>query len=133
MADESYMRSVGPVHVWRCTEAIDPKAGFIFKTIGDPNGRCVEIAAGREQLLLDRRLARQVAEAILAVCGPAEEEPADLVAADVLTAVYNEEGDLTGFAPYVGRPQEDRKAFFERMRADAGYPPSTLLEIAARG
>jgi hypothetical protein len=82
---------------------------------------------------MDRRLARQVALAILEVCGPAEEEPADLASADVVTAVYDEEGELTGFAPYVGRPQEDRKAFFERMRADAGFPPSNLLEIAARG
>jgi hypothetical protein len=31
----AYVRDVGSVRVWRCTEAIDPKAGYIFRTIGD--------------------------------------------------------------------------------------------------
>jgi hypothetical protein len=81
---------------------------------------------------MDRRLARQVALAILEVCGPAEEEPADLATADVLTAVYDEEGVITGFAPYVGTPaaggpQGLLRADARRQGLPAQQPPGDRL------
>lgn len=97
------IRHVGPITIWRCTEALDPRAGYTFRTISDSFGRCVEIASGRNTLLLDRRLARQVAAAILEICGPAEAEPRDLMEIEVLELVYNDEGQVSGFQPFQGR------------------------------
>lgn len=127
------MLSVGPITVWRCTEAVDPRSGYTFRTIGNADGRCIEIATSQNAMLMDRRLARQVAEAILAICGPAEELPTDVATADMVEVVYDERGALVGFQPYVprtGSSLSDAKAFVDKVRADKGLPPSSLLDLA---
>lgn len=131
---EAY-RSLGPISVWRCTEAVDPKSGYAFRTIGNADGRCVEIAAGRNTMLMDRRLARNLALAILDICGPAEELPSDLATADLVEVVYDDAGVVTGFQPYVtrtGSTLSDVKAFVDKVRADKGLPASTLLELMSK-
>lgn len=128
----SFIRDVGPIRVWRCTEAVDPKSGYSFRTIGNPDGRCIEIASPAHQLLMDRRLARQVAEAILDICGPTEEQPADVATADMVQVDYDALGVIVGFSPYVpdsGSLAEDRRAFVAKVRADKGLPPSNLFDL----
>jgi hypothetical protein len=135
VSDEPFILNVGPLRVWRCTEAVDPKSGYTFRTIGNPDGRCIEIVAPRNTMLMDRRLARQMAEAVLAICGPAEELASDLAEAEIVEVMHSEEGVVIGFRPYVsrtGNPMSDAKAFVEKVRADKGLPPADLLDIAAR-
>lgn len=131
MADD-ISRQVGPIRVWRCTEAIDPKVGYTFRTIGNPDGRCVEIITSQNSMLMDRRLARQVAEAILEICGPAEVQPSDQEEADMVEVVYDANNQsVVGFKPYVtrtGSHMADIRAFVDKVRADKGLPPSTLFE-----
>lgn len=129
-----HIRHVGPLRVWRCTEAIDPKSGYGFRTIGDTDGRCVEIASAVHQILMDRRLAREVALTILDICGPAEELPSDLATADLVQVEYDDLGVVSGFSPYVpasGSLQDDRRDFVAKVRADKGLPPSNLFDYGA--
>lgn len=133
-SDTAHIRSVGPLRVWRCTEAIDPKSGYAFRTIGNADGRCIEIASAVHQILMDRRLARQVALAVLDICGPAEELPSDLATAELVQVDYDALGVIVGFSPYVpdsGSLDEDRRDFVAKVRADKGLPPSNLFDHGA--
>lgn len=67
----------GCISIRRCTEAIT--ATSRLATFRDDDGRLIEIIAGDRDLLMDRRLARKLAEAILEIAGPAEEIPSDLL------------------------------------------------------
>jgi hypothetical protein len=133
-SDTAHIRSVGPLRVWRCTEAIDPKSGYAFRTIGNADGRCIEIASPVHQILMDRRMAREVALAVLDICGPAEELPTDLATADLVQVDYDALGVIIGFSPYVpdsGSLAEDRRDFVAKVRADKGLPPSSLFDLGA--
>lgn len=130
MADD-FTQVVAPgVQVWRCTEAIDPRSGYTFRTIGNAEGRCVEIVTYQNTMLFDRRLARQVAEAILDICGPAEELPSDLAEAEMVEVVYDDiSKNVVGFKPYLprtGSHMSDVSAWVRKVRDDAGLPPSRL-------
>lgn len=96
-----FIRRIGPLHVWRCTEAVDARSAYAFRTIGNAEGRCIEIASPQNSMLFDRRLARQLAEAILEICGPAEELPSDLAQTDTVQVVYDAAGAVVGFTPFV--------------------------------
>jgi hypothetical protein len=135
VADE-ITRVVCPgVQVWRCTEAIDSRFNYTFRTIGNPDGRCVEIVTSQNQMLFDRRLARKLAEAILEVCGPAEELPSDQAQAAIVEVVYDN-GVVVGFKPYVtssGSTTEDAIEWIEKVRLDAGLPAQRLPLERAHG
>lgn len=103
MSDDAYLRQVGGLLVYRCTEAIDPRDGFTFRTIGDAAGRCIEIAHSRNQMLFDRRLAIQIARAILEIAGADEDLVTDHAHAGVVEIVYDNTGAPAGFIPYVSR------------------------------
>lgn len=130
---DAYIQSVIPgLHVWRCTEAIDPRSNMTFRTIGNPDGRCVEIVTPQNTMLFDRRLARRLADAILAICGPDEDLPSDQAQADIVQVVYDDHNAVAGFKPYVsptGSTSQDAVAFIKAVRADAGLPPSSLLDM----
>lgn len=111
--------------VWRCTEAMDPRFHFVFRTIGNPDGRCVEIVTGQNTMLFDRRLARRLAEAILEIAGPAEELESDIAHAEAVEIVYAAPGssEVVGFKPHLPArtaPDEDNRAWIEQVRASLG-------------
>lgn len=77
--------------VQRCTEALDWRQRVV--NLADPDGRLIEIdvlVGPRQTLLLDRRLARQVALQILEIAGPAEELPTDLLWEGMPEVVYDD-------------------------------------------
>lgn len=120
--DAAYVVTVqSGLMIWRCTEAIDPRQGT-FRTIGNAEGRCVEIVTGQNQMLFDRRLARQVALAILEIAGPAEELASDLAQADVVEMIYQAPGSavVVGFKPHLPTPRTpagELQDWLERVRA----------------
>lgn len=123
MDDSPFLVTVQPgISVWRCTEAIDPRRGHTYRTIGSPEGRCIEIITGQNTMLFDRRLARAVAEAILLICGPAEDQEADLP--DQVEVVYANDGNtVVGFKPYTprsGSTQQDIDVWVREMRTASG-------------
>lgn len=124
MADD-YRVTIQPgLMVWRCTEAMDPRFHYVFRTIGNPDGRCVEIVTGQNTMLFDRRLARRLALAILAIAGPAEELDSDIAHADAVEIVYAAgTSDVVGFRPHLPArtaADEDRRAWIEEVRASLG-------------
>ena len=86
--------------VARVTEAVN-NLGHLQNMI-DPTGRQCELEIGkgrqRQSLLMDRRLARKVALAILEIVGPDEELPTDLLYPSIPFILYDAEGVTpTGF------------------------------------
>lgn len=108
--------------VWRCTEAMDPRFHHVFRTVGNPDGRCVEIVAPQNQMLFDRRLARRIALAILEIAGPDEELDSDLAQAEAVEIIYEAPGSavIVGFRPHLPArdcPDEVRREWIEQVRA----------------
>lgn len=125
MADDFRVTLQPGLMVWRCTEAMDPRFHHVFRTIGNPDGRCVEIVTSQNTMLFDRRLARRLAEAILAIAGPAEELESDIAHAEAVEIVYAAPGsaEVVGFRPYLparAAPDEDNRAWIEQVRASLG-------------
>ncbi|UTC28568.1 hypothetical protein MARCHEWKA_00550 [Brevundimonas phage vB_BpoS-Marchewka] len=110
--------------VWRCTEAMDPRFHYVFRTIGNPDGRCVEIVTGQNTMLFDRRLARRLALAILEIAGPAEELESDIAHAEAVEIVYAPGShEVVGFRPHLpprAASAEDNRAWIEQVRASLG-------------
>jgi hypothetical protein len=126
VSDDAFVRQVGGLLVYRCTEAIDPRGGFVFRTIGDAEGRCIEIAHSRNQMLLDRRLAIRVALAILEIAGEDEDLVTDHVHAGVVEITYDADGAPAGFIPYVSRTGTsltDAETFTRRETRDDEEAP----------
>lgn len=125
MADDFCVTIQPGLQVWRCTEAMDPRFHHVFRTIGNPDGRCVEIVTGQNTMLFDRRLARSVALAILAIAGPAEELASDIAHAEAVEIVYAAPGsqEIVGFRPYMPArtaSAEDNRAWIEQVRSTLG-------------
>ncbi|USN15534.1 hypothetical protein KIKIMORA_04160 [Brevundimonas phage vB_BpoS-Kikimora] len=119
--------------VWRCTEAMDPRFHHVFRTIGNPDGRCVEIVAPQNQMLFDRRLARRLALAILEIAGPEEELESDLAQADAVEIIYESPGSavVIGFRPYLparDSADEARREWIEQVRAGLAPRAEPLQE-----
>lgn len=130
MLQDDYIRQLGGLMVWRCTEAIDPRSGFIFRTIGNPDGRCIEIVHASNQMLFDRRLAIQIARAILDIAGPDEELASDVAQSTLVEVVYvGRSSEVAGFRPYeprTGSNLTDADSWIRQVRRDAGLPEPRL-------
>ena len=123
--DDDFRVTIQPgLMVWRCTEAMDPRFHYVFRTIGNAEGRCVEIVTGQNTMLFDRRLARRLAQAILEIAGPAEELESDIAHAEAVEIVYaHSTSEVVGFRPHLPArtaPDETNRAWIEQVRATLG-------------
>lgn len=128
MNDNHFRVTVQPgIQVWRCTEAIDPRAGGTFRTIGHADGRCVEIISSQNTMLFDRHLARAIALAILEIAGP--EEVLDGDVPELVEVVYDDAGRTpVGFRPYqpsLPSMQAEQAEWLRTVRAETADKEKT--------